>query len=170
MDYYDLLANVESKQCVRGPFRARALKTGLPSSIPFATFKQEGDKNYLCLEDEALSLLNSITTKPVAVLSICGPYRSGKSYFMSQMLNSTSTFKVGCTSNPCTHGIWMATSVLENHEFVIVLLDTEGTDAAPRGFKHGDVNKSIVICNLLSSYFIYNSTGAIKQSELQNMR
>lgn len=166
MNYYNHLANVENTY---GPFRARQLKEGLAPSIPFARFKQEGVRNYLCLEDEALSLLNNIA-KPVAVLSICGPYRTGKSYFLSQMLNSTSTFQVGCTTNPCTTGIWMATSVLESEEFVIVLLDTEGTDASTRRFKHGDVNKSIVICTLLSSYFIYNSCGAIRQSDLRNMR
>ena len=88
------------------------------------------------------------------------------------MLGTTDAFKTSPKCTPCTLGIWMATSVLECDEFVVLLLDTEGTDAA--GGKHsdkfGDVQKSIIFCNLVSSFFIYNSIGAIKESELEKMR
>ena len=80
------------------------------------------------LVPETVELLENIT-KPVAVLSICGPYRSGKSYFLSRMLGRKETFKLGHTMEACTR---MASSVLECDEFVLLLLDTEGIDAADR--------------------------------------
>lgn len=88
------------------------------------------------------------------------------------MLDNITTFQSSSTSDPCTFGIMMATNVLECEEFIIILLDTEGTDAAKgkQASKHGDVKKSIIFCTLMSSYFIYNTAGAIKEHDLQEMR
>ena len=61
----------------------------------------------------------------IAVLSICGPYRSGKSYFMSRLIGRPEAFQMGHGMRTCTRGIWMATAILECQQFAIVLLDTE---------------------------------------------
>ena len=114
----------------------------------------DADINYK-LVPETVELLESIT-KPVAVLSICGPYRSGKSYFLSRMLGRKETFKLGHTMEACTRGIWMASSVLECDEFVLLLLDTEGIDAADKS--NADFANLLVLTMLLSSTFVYNST------------
>ncbi len=120
------------------------------------------------LVPEAVRLLESIS-KPVAVVSINGPFRSGKSYFLSRMLGSKETFKLGHTTDVCTRGIWMATSVLECEEFALVLLDTEGIDATDKSNKSG-VTKLLVLTMLLSSMFIYNSTNVPKGRDLKKMR
>ena len=88
------------------------------------------------------------------------------------MLRKKDAFTTSSGGDPCTLGIWMATSVLECNEFVVVFMDTEGTNAAEGKLasKHGDVKKTIIFCTLMSSYLIYNSPGAIRQQELENMR
>lgn len=121
----------------------------------------------LRLNNEALKLLETIN-KPVAVLAICGPYRTGKSYFLSQLLGIPNAFEVGHTLDPCTHGIWMGTTVLECDEFMLLLLDTEGTEAV--GETNSIVTPLLVMTSLLSSYLIYNTSGAPKKSELREMR
>ena len=164
--------NFVGSESVPRRFLDASLQSDLQPSIQLAEYK-DGDygQKILSLNEKALQLLKDIP-KPVAVVSICGPYRSGKSYFLSQMLRTKDTFIASSKSDPCTLGIWMSTRVLECNEFVVVFVDTEGTNAAKGKLasKHGDVKKTIVFCTLISSYLIYNSPGAIKQEELENMR
>ena len=117
--------------------------------------------------DTALELLNTID-KPVAVLSIAGPTRTGKSYILSRFLGDSGAFQLGHTTDACTKGIWMSTSVLECEEFCVVLLDTEGIDAV--NDQATNDAKILVTTLLLSSYFIYNSTGVPRNNDLEKMR
>ena len=44
---------------------------------------------------------------PIAVVSVAGMYRTGKSYLLNRMLlNRCNGFGVGPTVNPCTKGLW----------------------------------------------------------------
>ena len=119
------------------------------------------------LVPECVKLLESIS-KPVAVLSICGPYRSGKSYFLSRMLGRKETFKLGHTMQACTRGIWMASSVLECDDFALVLLDTEGMDATDKN--NSSVANLLVLTMLVSSMFVYNSKNVPRGRDLKKMR
>ena len=124
-------------------------------------------RHQLVINNMAVRLIESIK-KPVAVLSIAGPYRSGKSYILSRLLGSHDAFEVGNTTRAQTHGIWMGTTVLECDDYVILLLDTEGLDAASSDFN--DDAKRLVLTLLLSSYFIYNTRGSITNDNMQKMR
>ena len=117
--------------------------------------------------DEAIQLLCNIQ-KPVAVLSVAGPYRSGKSYILSRFLGSQDVFQLGHTMDAKTFGIWMSTKVIDCNDYVIVLLDTEGIDAACSS-ESGDAS-ILVLTILLSSYFIYNSMSVPKKQDLDKMR
>ena len=123
--------------------------------------KQDPNNHTLKLVDDALQLLCTID-KPLAVLSICGPYRSGKSYFISRALGSPGTFKLGHSMQACTRGIWMATTVLECQDFAIVLLDTEGIDAV--GASETMAMGLLTLTTLLSSFLIYNSQEGASES------
>ncbi|CAB4027380.1 guanylate-binding 1-like, partial [Paramuricea clavata] len=84
----------------------------------------------LYLVPEALELLSSVTS-PLAVLSICGPMRTGKSYILSRLLGEVDAFDLGHTFDPKTFGIWMGTKILvgkdkNGKEHAVLLLDTEG--------------------------------------------
>ena len=63
----------------------------------------------------------------------------------------------------------MGTTALECEEFVLLLLDTEGTDAIGESNSAGVLNL-LVVTTLLSSCFIYNSVGIPKSTDLQKMR
>ena len=118
--------------------------------------------------DTALELLETIH-KPVAVLSIAGPTRTGKSYILSRFLGDSEAFELGHTMRACTKGIWMSTSVLESSEYCILLLDTEGIDSVNDMQASYDA-KILVTTLLLSSYFIYNSLGVPRNNDLQKLR
>lgn len=162
-------------------------KTDLPCSIPLIipkTYDWKMDTNHLqCkprgvenngamkLVDEALQLIRGIS-KPIAFLSICGPYRTGKSYLMSRILGRSDAFTLGHTTDPCTKGVWMSTTVLECDSFVVIFLDTEGTDnvhSSDDGDGIGTMEQlSIVI--LISSLLIYNSCQVPEWSDLDDLR
>ena len=63
----------------------------------------------------------------------------------------------------------MGTTALECEEFVLLLLDTEGTDAIG-DFNSVGVFNLLVMTTLLSSCLIYNSTGVPRSKDLQKMR
>ena len=124
----------------------------------------------LVINSQATDLLRTIH-KPVAVVGICGPYRSGKSYFMSRLTGSDD-FKVSHSMDPCTKGIWISTRFKELEHCTVVALDTEGIGAAQasESSSKDEVMKYLIITTLLCSYLIYNAKGAIEESHLQQMR
>ena len=115
---------------------------------------------------EALKLLQSIE-KPLAVLTACGPARSGKSYILSKILGHSGAFKLGHTFEAQTYGIWMGTHYLDFGKFAMILLDTEGTDAI--GASNEDDISILLLATLLSSCLIYNSKNVPAESDLQTM-
>ena len=62
----------------------------------------------------------------------------------------------------------MGTTALECKEFVLLLLDSEGTDAVGENNSAG-VDKLLVMTTLLSSCLIYNSTSVPRSTDLQKM-
>ena len=135
-------------------------------SLPLVHLKD----NKFDTDKDALAMLRTLEDKPVAVLGICGPYRSGKSYFASRIIRGED-FEVGHKRGTCTRGIWMATSVLECEKFYVVVLDTEGAGAAEATERdlEENVNKYLIITTLLCSYLIYNSKG-ISSGHLNDLR
>ena len=139
-----------------------------PPSIPLVEYDEENRKIVVNLR--AIELLRTIH-KTVAVVGICGPYRSGKSYFASRFMRSKD-FEVSHAHNACTKGIRMSTSVLESEEFSIVFLDTEGIGAAQasEASSNNELMKYLIITTLLCSFLIYNTQGMITQDHLHQMR
>lgn len=72
-------------------------------AIPLILYQErEGFK----VTSEGLSFLNSIQKK-VAVISVAGKYRTGKSYMLNKIILDVDGpgFGVGPTINPCTKGL-----------------------------------------------------------------
>ena len=124
-------------------------------------------RSKLVLVPQTLELIKSIK-KDLGVLSICGPCRTGKSYVLSRVLGSSDAFELGHTMDPKTFGIWIGTTVLECDEFTLLLMDTEGIDAATARMK--DDASVLVMTILLSSFMIYNSLQVPKKNDLEKMR
>ena len=138
-----------------------------PHSCKLETTKTHSQDHHLQLVEGTLELLRSID-KPLAILSICGSYRSGKSYFMSRLLGSPGAFQLGHSMRACTRGIWMATTILECEEFATIFLDTEGIDAV--GASETMAMSLLTLTTLLSYYFIYNSKKVPQKVDLDKMR
>ena len=155
----------------------------MPSSVPLVLSSEvqynietqtvvfapsEPSSSKLVVVPSSLNLIRSLGTKPLAVLSICGPYRSGKSYFLSRFLGLNEIFKISNTDDPCTKGIWMSTSVLECEDFIILLLDTEGMESLEASEDY--IVKLLVVATTLSSMLIYNSIGIPERRDLDSLR
>ena len=156
----------------------------LPPSIPLLipkSYEWNMEKNCLSkretraeenmhLADEALQLIRSVD-KPIAVLSICGLFRSGKSYLLSRILGGFSVFTSRSTVNPCTKGVWMSTTVLECDKFVVLLLDTEGMDSTESTEEGEDTMcmAQLQAVLLISSLLIYNGKQTPECNDLDNL-
>lgn len=127
----------------------------------------DGDRFDLQIVPESLELLRSIQ-KPIASVAICGPYRTGKSYFLSRMLGDSEYFKVGHSTEKCTLGIWMATSILECDDFAIVFFDTEGINAIDDSI-HSSVS-FVITAALTSSLIIYNTKRPLQSKDIERLR
>ena len=122
----------------------------------------------LVLIEDTVTLLQTIR-KPLAVLSICGPYRSGKSYFLSRVLGKCpGVFQLGHTMRACTIGLWISTIVLECEDYIILLVDTQGIDSISAS--ESVAMNLMTITALLSSYFIYNSKKVPQNVDVEKLR
>ena len=125
----------------------------------------------LRLNEDAIILIQEKMKqyKEIGIISICGPYRSGKSYFMSSLLGQKNAFKVDDDLKACTHGIWMSTTILECDDFAVILLDTEGTGDVKEGSGTTTTN-ILILTTLLSSYFIFNTQGSVKNEDCNQLQ
>ena len=124
------------------------------------------------VNSEAIDLFLSVKGK-LAIISVAGVYRTGKSYLLNKMLlNRKSGFAVGPTINPETKGIWVwgKPLIFKNKEDEIInvlVLDSEGLGSTEEDINHDLRLFSITL--LLSSSFLYNTVGAIDENALDSL-
>ena len=94
--------------------------------------------NNLVLEKSALDVISKIEGE-VAVIVIVGPYRSGKSFILSSIINvfngavrKEKPFKVGHKDEAFTKDVWISDDVLKvkdklGQDLNVILIDTEVT-------------------------------------------
>jgi hypothetical protein len=143
-------------------------------AIPFIMLKQ--DVNKFEINPEATEFLSQIKTK-VAVVAICGKYRTGKSYILNRLfldpLSQDRTrrgFQVGPTINPCTKGLWLWKEVFTSptdDSLPLIIIDTEGLGAFDEDDNHD--TKIFLLALLLCSHLIYNSVGSIDENVLNSL-
>ena len=64
-------------------------------------------RGILSLHPSGVELLRNIIT-PFKIISICGPYRSGKSFILNQLIGVNQLiFDVASTTEACTRGLWI---------------------------------------------------------------
>ena len=120
--------------------------------------------------EPTLQWLSSIK-KPLAVIACAGKYRTGKSYLLNCLCETTSEaggFAVGDTVQACTKGIWLYRKPLqETEDRVVLVVDTEGIESLDAEDMH-DV-RIFTLALLLSCSFLYNSMGALDEAALSTL-
>ncbi|CAI5521770.1 unnamed protein product [Closterium sp. Naga37s-1] len=108
----------------------------------------------LKVSQEGLSVIRSIKN-PIAIVAVIGPYRSGKSFLLNQLLTLTCDegFGVGHARDTKTKGIWVWGDPMEmqvNGQTTSVLfLDTEGFESVGKSSVYDD--RIFALATVLSS-------------------
>jgi Guanylate-binding protein, N-terminal domain len=135
---------------------------------PIQFFSTGASGSELIISEDALQRIRS-ETRPVTVVSIIGPYRTGKSYLLNRLMGKANGFELGPTMEAKTKGIWMWIGDFpEQPRRCLVLLDVEGLSDALKSDATHDLNL-FVLALLASSIFIYNTKGTIDANALDGL-
>ncbi|KAK9834025.1 hypothetical protein WJX81_004222 [Elliptochloris bilobata] len=144
---------------------------GLERPVPLVQPVPGGTK--LQLAPEGLAVLRGIRT-PVSPVVVIGPYRSGKSFMLNQLLGvgCDKGFGVGHTRATQTKGVWLWTAPQEvaapgGGQLSVVYVDTEGFESTGKSDAYDD--RIFALSALLSSVLIYNLPETIRESDIEKL-
>eukprot|EP00466_Bigelowiella_natans_P001373 jgi/Bigna1/89438/estExt_fgenesh1_pg.C_490076 len=128
----------------------------------------------LALQSEGVEALKKLSGR-VAPVVVIGPFRSGKSFVLNQMLNlpCDQGFSVGHRRHAQTKGIWFwdepqLTSSADGERISIIYVDTEGFEAAGKADVYDD--RVFALSALLSNVLIYNLPETVKEADIQKLQ
>ncbi|XP_044487694.1 guanylate-binding protein 4-like isoform X2 [Mangifera indica] len=126
----------------------------------------------LRLSSEGLEAIRRITT-PIAAVAVIGPYRSGKSFLLNQLLSLScyEGFGVGHMRDTKTKGIWVWGSPLEldigGMKTSVFYLDTEGFESIGKSNVYDD--RIFALATVMSSVLIYNLPETIREADISRL-
>ncbi|KAL5792838.1 hypothetical protein ACOSP7_001432 [Xanthoceras sorbifolium] len=126
----------------------------------------------LRLAREGLETISRITT-PIASVAVIGPYRSGKSFLLNQLLSLSCDegFGVGHMRDTKTKGIWVwgAPVVLDidGVKTSVFYLDTEGFESIGKSNVYDD--RIFALATVMSSVLIYNLPETIREADISRL-
>ncbi|TVU41857.1 hypothetical protein EJB05_15412, partial [Eragrostis curvula] len=126
----------------------------------------------LSLAKEGLEAIQRIKT-PIAAVSVIGPYRSGKSFLLNQLLSLSCQkgFGVGHMRDTKTKGIWVWGVPIEvdvdGTKVSVLYLDTEGFESIGKSNVYDD--RIFALATVLSSVLIYNLPETIREADISRL-
>ncbi|CAL8460728.1 g259 [Coccomyxa elongata] len=142
---------------------------------PFALVQPIQDATKLSLEEGGLRVLREIKG-PVAPVVVIGPYRSGKSFLLNQLLGvgCDEGFGVGHTRSTQTKGVWVwgepqLSPQTHTTEAVpaIVYVDTEGFESTGKSDVYDD--RIFALSTIISSLLVYNLPETVRESDVEKL-
>mmetsp|Transcript_7092 Transcript_7092/g.20767 ORF Transcript_7092/g.20767 Transcript_7092/m.20767 type:complete len:616 (-) Transcript_7092:489-2336(-) len=139
---------------------------------PFAVVRPVEDRTQLLLDKEGLDVIRSISG-PVVPVVVIGPYRSGKSFLLNQLLGvgCNDGFEVGHTRNTQTKGVWLwgQSQQLEANGATasIVYMDTEGFEASGKSDAYDD--RIFALSTVIASVLVYNLPETVRESDIEKL-
>lgn len=126
----------------------------------------------LRLSKEGLEAIQRINT-PIAAVSVIGPYRSGKSFLLNQLLSLSCNkgFGVGHMRDTKTKGIWVWGTPVEidvdGSKVSVLYLDTEGFESIGKSNVYDD--RIFALAAVLSSVLVYNLPETIREADISRL-
>lgn len=133
-------------------------------------------RDKLILNEEALKIIKDIKEN-IIIVSIFGKERSGKSYLMNLLLNSDENsskppkgFKVTSQTNTTSPGVWLWNTPITkpNSKDKIIFFDSVGVNSE-NVYQQEMNSKLLALILIISSLFIYNTTGDINSNSLNEL-
>jgi len=132
----------------------------IPVNVPFQIVRPTPNHTSLMITD-ALPRLALHDTN-IAVVSVVGPYHSGKSFLLNALVGNTQVFQIGRKTSPETMGIWLCRTDLKASDGAEVwLMDSEGFFGP--GVSESYDAKIFTIASLLGGHLVYNTVKVIDQ-------
>ncbi|KAL5209371.1 hypothetical protein ABZP36_004994 [Zizania latifolia] len=126
----------------------------------------------LRLSERGLEAIRRIET-PIAVVGVIGPYRSGKSFLLNQLLSLSCDkgFGVGHMRDTKTKGIWVWGTPVEmdvdGSKVSVLYLDTEGFESIGKSNVYDD--RIFALATVLSSVLIYNLPETVREADISRL-
>ncbi|KAL6894253.1 hypothetical protein ACP4OV_008351 [Aristida adscensionis] len=126
----------------------------------------------LRLSEQGLEAIRRIDT-PIAVVGVIGPYRSGKSFLLNQLLSLSCDkgFGVGHMRDTKTKGIWIWGTPVEmdvdGSKVSVLYLDTEGFESVGKSNVYDD--RIFALATVLSSVLIYNLPETVREADISRL-
>ncbi|KAB2003527.1 hypothetical protein ES319_D11G138000v1 [Gossypium barbadense] len=139
---------------------------------PFPIVEPDPGHTKLRLSREGLEAISRINT-PIAAVAVIGPYRSGKSFLLNQLLSLScyEGFGVGHMRDTKTKGIWVWGTPLElNIDGVrtsVFYLDTEGFESVGKSNVYDD--RIFALATVMSSVLIYNLPETVREADISRL-
>ncbi|XP_050112616.1 uncharacterized protein LOC126591093 isoform X2 [Malus sylvestris] len=113
----------------------------------------------LRLSREGLEAIERITN-PIAAVAVIGPYRSGKSFLLNQLLSLS-----------CYEGIWVWGTPIEldidGVKTSVFYLDTEGFESVGKSNVYDD--RIFALATVMSSVLVYNLAETIREADIARL-
>ncbi|CAL4919588.1 unnamed protein product [Urochloa decumbens] len=126
----------------------------------------------LRLSEQGLEAIRRIEN-PIAVVGVIGPYRSGKSFLLNQLLSLSCDkgFGVGHMRDTKTKGIWIWGTPVEmdvdGSKVSVLYLDTEGFESVGKSNVYDD--RIFALATVLSSVLIYNLPETVREADISRL-
>ncbi|KMZ75694.1 Guanylate-binding-like protein [Zostera marina] len=182
LEYASLLFANSSIMGILGCLLLLCLISACPSSFSsssidsfrqsFSIVEPDSSHTKLQINREGLQAIERITM-PIAAVSVIGPYRSGKSFLLNQLLSLSCEegFGVGHMRDTKTKGIWVwgnpMEMVINGVKTSVIFLDTEGFESVGKSNVYDD--RIFALATIMSSVLIYNLAEMIREADIYRL-